>query len=331
MAKRFLIIQTAFLGDVILSTPVVSELKRLYPNALIDIVVRKSAASLVKNHKDICRVIEFDKSKSKLPALRETISQVRHYKYDEIINLQRYFSSGLITLFAKGQRKLGFKSNPLSFFYNVKFKHEIGSGIHEVERNLETIAHHGDLQKVRPSLYPSDGDYERIKPLKKEAYYCIAPASIWFTKQLPKEKWVELVNGLNAPVYILGAPTDQELAKNIIANCNNKVIQSLCGELSLLQSAALMEKATMNFVNDSGPLHLASSVNAPVVAFFCSTIPEFGFGPLSDKSYVIQTEQPLNCKPCGIHGHKTCPKEHFKCGETIEINKALSLVLGITG
>jgi heptosyltransferase-2 len=95
-------------------------------------------------------------------------------------------------------------------------------------------------------------------------------------------------------------------------------VMNLAGKLTLLQSAALMAGAQHNYVNDSGPLHLASATNAPVSAFFCSTIPEFGFGPLSDKASIIEV-QGLDCRPCGLHGHKSCPKGHFRCGEGLVI------------
>jgi heptosyltransferase-2 len=92
----------------------------------------------------------------------------------------------------------------------------------------------------------------------------------------------------------------------------------LAGKLTLLQSAALMRDSKMNYVNDSGPLHFASALNAPVTAFFCSTTPEFGFGPLSDLSEIIEVKN-LACKPCGLHGHKECPQGHFNCGNLINL------------
>jgi len=94
-------------------------------------------------------------------------------------------------------------------------------------------------------------------------------------------------------------------------------VVNLAGELSFLESAALMKGATMNFVNDSAPMHLASAMNAHVTAVYCSTIPAFGFGPLSTKSFIIQTSEKLSCRPCGSHGYKTCPQGHFKCATTI--------------
>jgi heptosyltransferase-2 len=100
-------------------------------------------------------------------------------------------------------------------------------------------------------------------------------------------------------------------------------MQILAGKLSFLQSTALMKDATMNYVNDSAPLHFASAINAPVTAFFCSTIPAFGFTPLSTNSIIIETEEKLTCRPCGLHGKKECPLQHFKCGYEIDVDKAI--------
>ena len=98
-----------------------------------------------------------------------------------------------------------------------------------------------------------------------------------------------------------------------------KDVKVLSGELTLLQSAALMKDAQMNYVNDSAPLHIASAMNAPVTAFFCSTVPAFGFTPLSDNSKIVEVKN-LECRPCGLHGHKVCPKGNFKCGNEIEMS-----------
>ena len=101
----------------------------------------------------------------------------------------------------------------------------------------------------------------------------------------------------------------------------NSNVFNLAGSLTYLESAALMQNAQRNFVNDSGPLHIASAMNAKVTAFFCSTTTSFGFGPLSTDAKVIESNEELTCKPCGIHGHKICPKGHYKCGNTIEFKQ----------
>ena len=317
--KRILVIQTAFLGDVILATPVLSELKRLFPDAQLDMLVKKGNESLLLNNPHLHELHVLNKSNGKWKAIFGLIREFRKNQYDLVINLHRFGSSGLITAFSKGKKKYGFRKNPFSFLYSKRFDHKIGDGTHEVARNLSVIKEFGAQQSKRPELYPSQKDFATVQPYIEKTYYCIAPASVWFTKQLPAEKWVELIQTMdeNAVIYVLGAPNDKELGDEIIRMANHSGVINLAGKLSLLQSAALMKTAQRSYVNDSGPLHLASSVNANVTAFFCSTIPDFGFGPLSDDSEIKQVEH-LDCRPCGIHGHKSCPKGHFNCSN-IEI------------
>lgn len=314
--KRILVIQTAFLGDVILATPVVSELKRLFPNAQLDLLVKKGNESLLLNNPHLNQLYVLNKSNGKWKAIFGLIKQFGKNDYDLVINLHRFGSSGLITAFSKGKKRYGFRKNPFSFLYTKRFNHKIGDGTHEVERNLSLIAEFGAQKLVKPQLFPSQNDHTIIQEYINGDYFCIAPASVWFTKQLPAEKWVELINGLNGTsnIYVLGSPADVDLGNAIIQASHHPKVINLAGKLSLLQSAALMKCAKRSFVNDSGPLHLASSVNANVTAFFCSTIPEFGFGPLSDDSVIKQVEG-LDCRPCGIHGHKACPKGHFNCSK----------------
>jgi heptosyltransferase-2 len=128
---------------------------------------------------------------------------------------------------------------------------------------------------------------------------------------------MELINKLSkvGTVLLIGAPSDSEYVSQLSSDKN---VQNLCGQLSLRQSALIMRDAKRVFVNDSAPLHLASSVNANTTAIFCSTIPEFGYFPLSDNSELIQLSPRLECMPCGLHGHKSCPKDHFKCA--IDVN-----------
>ena len=314
--KKILIIQTAFLGDVILATPIISELNRLFPNAQVDFLLKKGNESLLANNPKLNDVFVFDKSKGKWKSIVQLIRQFRSKNYDLVINLHRFASSGIIAGCSKGKKKYGFKKNPFSFLYTKKFEHNIGDGTHEVERNLSLIKEFGAEQLTRPELFPSNEDNSFVQQYIKDEFYCFAPASVWFTKQLPEHKWIELLQSQpkGKPLYLLGGQDDAKFCDELIKKSNLANVTSLCGKLSLLQSAALMKQATRSFVNDSGPLHLASSVNAKVTAFFCSTIPEFGFGPLSDDAEVKEVLG-LDCRPCGLHGHKECPKGHFKCGE----------------
>jgi heptosyltransferase-2 len=319
--KKILIIQTAFLGDVILATPVISELKRLFPSSEIDILVRKGNESLLANNLKINSVFTFDKKNGKIKAIISLIKKFRKEQYDLVINLHRFGSSGIIAGLSKGKKRYGFAKNPFSFLYTKKFNHEIGNGKHEVERNLSILKEFGAIEKLRPELFPSEDDFLIADQIGNGTYFCFAPASVWFTKQLPVSKWVELINYYTefGTIYLLGGKGDVDFCNSIIEQTESKMGINLAGQLNLLESAALMKNATRNFVNDSGPLHIASAMNAPVTSFFCSTVPDFGFGPLSDDSEIKQDVEKLACRPCGLHGHKACPKENFKCGNNIDL------------
>ncbi len=319
--QKFLVIQTAFLGDVILATPVISELKRLFPSAQIDMLVRKGNDGIIATHPMISDILILDKKKGKVKELRRLKKLIRSKKYDTVINLHRFGSSGILTWLSGAKEKIGFDKNPFSFSYTKRIQHEIGNGTHEVERNLKCIAHLGAKSLVQPKVYPTDENRAKVAHLVTEPFYTLAPASVWFTKQLPEKKWVELAKILKkkGKVYLVGGPTDFELCQRIIEAADLPNENNLAGKLNLLDSCALFEKATRCYVNDSGPLHMATAVNAPTTAFFCATIPAFGFGPLSDDSIILENQEHLSCRPCGLHGGKVCPEGHFRCGN-IEIN-----------
>jgi heptosyltransferase-2 len=323
--KKFLIIQTAFIGDAILATAVLEKLHSYYPESKIDILVRKGNETLFINHPFINECLIWNKSDGKYQSLYNVLKTIRRNKYTHVINLHRFASSGFLTAFSGAKEKIGFNKNPLSFLFTKKIKHQIDNNKHEVERNQLLIEELTDNIAAKPKLYPSYDDINKISELIKPPYVCIAPASVWYTKQLPKEKWIELISKINSKcrIYLLGSKNDKQFCNEIINESKNLNCINLCDKLNLLQSAALMQRAEMNYVNDSAPLHLCSSVNAPVVAFFCSTVKEFGFTPLSEKSIVVETSEKLNCRPCGIHGYKECPKGHFKCGYNISINSSL--------
>lgn len=316
--KKILVIQTAFLGDVILATPLLAELHRLFPNASIDVLVKKGNEGLLANNPKINRVYTLDKTVGKWRSIRLLIRTFRRERYELLINLHRFGSSGLISVLSGAREVRGFDKNPFSRFYTKRYPHQIGDGTHEVSRNLSIIRDLGAEALVRPEVYPSDSDLQKVASYQKDDYIVIAPASVWFTKQLPERKWIEICNHTTSTVYIIGSPADFVLAERIRTATTNLRTENLCGQLSLLQSAALMKGAIRSHVNDSGPLHLASAVNAAVTVYFCSTVPSFGFGPLSEDSQIREVNG-LACRPCGLHGHKTCPQGHFKCGEDQEL------------
>ena len=326
--QKFLVIQTAFIGDVVLATGIIEKLHAYFPEAQIDFLLRKGNEGLLSGHPYLREVLIWDKKEGKIKDLRRLLHVIRSKKYDKVINVQRFAATGILTAFSQAKERIGFDKNPLSYLFTKKVKHVISTSKHprhETERNNDLIAHFTDEIVFKPRLYPSENDYALVQSYKQSPYICIAPSSVWFTKQYPAAKWISFINKLPSlyHVYLLGAPPDRALCDEIISGATGGSVTNLCGKLNFLQSAALMKDARMNYVNDSAPMHFASSVNAPVTAVYCSTVPSFGFGPVSNASFIVETEEPLPCRPCGLHGRKTCPMGHFKCALTIKDEQLL--------
>lgn len=328
---KILVIQTAFIGDVILASALLEKLHQYYPEAQIDFLLRKGNDGLFANHPFINQLVVLNKQEGKYKNQLKLIKQIRNEKYDLLINLHRFLSSGLISAFSGARQKIGFDKNPLSFTFSKTFSHVIdeeNGSSHEVERNQTLIAEITDNKPAFPKLYPSQDAFEKIKKWQTKPYVCIAPASVWFTKQFPANEWIQLIKAFpeKINIYLLGAPSDAELCNQLIEKSERQHIESLAGKLTLLDSAALMKGAQLNYVNDSAPLHLCSAMSAPVCAVFCSTIPNFGFGPFTSSfNKIVEYTEQLECRPCGLHGHKACPEGHFKCALGITTNQLLNV------
>ena len=288
MQKQFLIIQTAFLGDAVLATSILEKLHAHYPDAAIDLVVRKGNDGLFTGHPFLRDLHVWDKREGKTRSLFKLIGTLRKQRYDHVINAQRFFSTGLMTALSGGKETIGYDKNPLSFLFSRTVKHQIpepaelrkhsvksdAAIIHEVDRLNDLILHLTDGLRPLPKLYPTPADRATVDPLILSSsapisiggpsnYITIAPASVWFTKQWPAEKWIELIKALPADrrIFLIGAPGDIPLCERITKEAGRGEV--LAGKLSLLGTAALMEGAAMNYVNDSAPLHIASAMNVP--------------------------------------------------------------------
>ncbi len=328
MLKKILLLQTAFPGDVILATAVLESLHQSDPGLEIDLLIRQGNEDLFSGHPFVHEIIIWNKQKNKFRDLLKLLFRIRKEKYDLVINLQRFGSSGFLTAFSSAKETRGFKKNPFSIFFSKRFNHIIGDGQHEIARNHSVISDLCNKDPMLPRLYPQDIDFQFVELLKKKPYICIAPSSVWFTKKFPEEKWTTFIQEharlhKEEMIYLIGSLSERELCERILRAANISMIKNLAGEHTFLQSAALMKDAKMNYVNDSAPLHLASAMQAKTTAIFCSTIPAFGFGPLSPESHIIETKEKLKCRPCGLHGFKQCPEGHFQCAFTIEISQLI--------
>ncbi len=336
---NILIIQTAFIGDTILASHFARAVKTEFPNANIHFFLRKGNESVIHGLTSVDKVWVWDKAGGKTKNLMRLIGEMRKYDYHAVFNLHRHFNSGLVSLMMKSAHKIGFKQNPLSMFYTNKVNHQIphmqnGHLWHEVQRNLELLKIlkpeliiSNDSKKYKPEVPIQQKHLDKISEYEKvESYFVMAPASVWFTKAWSEHKYRELTERLATMgvVYLIGGPTDFDLCERIRKDIPHTV--NLCGKLGLLDSAALMKNARRVFVNDSAPLHLASAVNAKTTAIFCSTVKEFGYFTLADDSVIIDSPEKLSCRPCGLHGHKSCPQMHFNCSEKIQIETVVNTI-----
>ncbi len=329
--QKILVIQTAFIGDVVLATALLESLHAQYPLAAMDVLVRQGNESLFHGHPFIHEVIVWNKKKQKYIHWLKILIQIRKAQYDAVVNVQRFAATGLWTALSKAKFKIGFNKNPFSFLFTHSIKHlEIEAGMHEINRNHQLIQVWGPIVLVPPKLYPSAKDLESIQKYQDQPYVCIAPASVWYTKQYPLSAWVKFLQALpfDGPIYILGGAGDRIIGEKMMKSAHKQLI-NLAGEIGFLASAALQAKAVLNYVNDSAPMHFASAMNAPVVAIYCSTIPAFGYGPLSEQSFIVQTQENLACRPCGLHGKKKCPLTHFNCAHSIQIQELISPLLQV--
>jgi heptosyltransferase-2 len=331
--QKWLVIQTAFIGDVVLATSLIESLHEKYPNDIIDVLVRKGNEGLLEEHPFVRKVLVWDKKSNKYKNWWTIFKAIRAQRYEGVINVQRYAATGLWTGLSKAKMKIGFDKNPFSFLCTHVIVHQFSAEAqHEINRNHALLNAIAPMILVKPKLYPTALDRQNVLSYQQQPYICIAPASVWYTKQLPLQKWLDLIENIpfNGPIYIIGGPGDKLLGDHIIRKTTRKQVLNLCGRFSFLASAALQEGALLNYVNDSAPMHFASAMNAPVVAVYASTVPSFGYGPLSDTSFIVETATSLTCRPCGLHGKKQCPLKHFDCAQTIPTQQLVAPYLQVT-
>lgn len=317
--QKILIIQTAFIGDTILATSVAEELHTVFPNAQIVLLIKKGYEELFHQH-PFLTIWTHDKSK-KYSSLFSLIKKIRQEKFDAVINLHRYFSSNLLTVLSGASYKSGFQSF-LSIFFSHSVRHSFQKNLHEIHRYHQLTEPLSQQSTVYlPKLYPPNHLPESFCTNKK--YVCLFPGSVWATKQLPPARWLELIQYFSddTEIYLCGSVQDKTLCAYLSVQSGRNNVRNIAGEYTLLEMAAIMQKAQRVYVNDSAPLHIASALNIPVTAFFCSTVTDFGFYPLSTDSQVLEVKD-LKCRPCGIHGYRQCPQGHFRCGLDMPVSEA---------
>jgi len=319
--EKILVIQTAFLGDAVLTLPMIQKLKDKFPSSEIEVLCIPQTKELFEHSNSVSAVISYDKrgTQKSLFSFLKLILLIRGKKYSQIYSPHRSFRSSLIVYLSGAKITVGFDIASINFVYLscVKYKSEH----HEVARNLDLIGFdtNNDNWKILPKV-DIDSSLERdtekiIRNLTNKKIAAIAPGSVWNTKIYPRENYIEIIKYLikkNYFVVLIGSK-DDELLCGEIENEFSESVKSFAGKFNIIESVSLLKICSVLISNDSAPTHLGMIADIPTLTIYCSTVPAFGFTPYNEKSNYVSFDD-LSCKPCGIHGYNQCPIQTFDCG-----------------
>lgn len=319
--KKILIVQTAFIGDVILVTPLIREVKNFFPKATIDVMVTPETSSIILNNPNIESVLLFDKRKNKVGSFLKTLSVIKNKKYDIAFSPHSSITTALLLFFPGIPIRVGFARWLARKFLTHKV-YNIGK-YHKIEKNLRLLTPFTDEKfSLQTEVFPTDQMKTNARKLLSELsdstrkMIAIAPGSNWFTKRWPKEYYQDLVKQLvelGFGVVFIGSNLERDLCEEIKPEKN---VLNLAGELSIIESAAVIEKCDLMICNDSGALHIANAVQTDVMAFFGPTVQSIGYYPFREDDSVLEVD--LDCRPCSTHGENTCKFGHHNCMRLIE-------------
>ncbi|HMV77141.1 MAG TPA: glycosyltransferase family 9 protein [Leptospiraceae bacterium] len=315
--KNILIIQTAFLGDLILTTGFIRRVREKNPDSRISILVNKGAEDVLAGNPHLNDVIILDKKKikSSIFGFFKFASEIRARKFDTVLSPHFSHRSSILSFLSGAGSRIGYHEAGFSFLLNRRISRPL-HGKHEVEKLFSLIGE--ENSPYRPELYlPSDRIQNIEKIFKEEIggrkYIVLAPSSVWETKRMPEDKFrriLELILEKTDYLPVLtGAPKDRELCASIGKGFE---AADLTGRTNLVELHYVISKSAGIVSNDSSPIHIASAFNIPIAAVFGATVKDFGYTPLSDKQFIAEISG-LKCRPCGIHGGNVCPEKHFRC------------------
>ncbi len=248
---------------------------------------------------------------------------------DLVFCLQRSFRTALLALMTGATRRVGFSSGAASFLYTQAVRRSWDQGEHEIEKNLDLLRAAWPARAIpawrgldKPSLLAAG-----MRPERRRDAVALALGSPWPTKRWPVENAAELCRiwtDQGVDVLLLGDPSARELADALVAQVPSRLIQDHVGRTGMKEWVDLLDSCALLVSGDSASVHVASDLGVPVIALFGPTIPEFGFAPWRSHSKVLQATD-LSCRPCDIHGPKSCPLGHHKCLKNIVAEQIIRL------
>ena len=330
-------IQTAFLGDVVLTTPLLEVLARRH--GAVDVVTTPAAAPLVETLPAVRRVVPYDKHGNDrgLPGLFALARRLRAERYDVAYLPHRSLRTAALAWLARIPARVGYRDGWPLLYTEARARPRAA---HEIDRLLALAA--AEPRGERPSLRVTAADRVTTEAFLREhgivagggggggePFVALAPGSIWGTKRWPHYRELSQRLAARAGLVVVGGPEDAGLGDEIVrAVADGRGRWSAvngCGRLTLRQSAEVIRRAVALVTNDSAPLHFAQAVGTPTVAIFGPTVPAFGFGPRGPRDRVIECSG-LACRPCSPHGPETCPLGHHLCMTSLTVDQVLRAI-----
>jgi heptosyltransferase-2 len=326
---RILVVQSGFLGDVVLTTPLVSALRRRHPTAHLAMLVTPAAAPLVAHHPGLDAVLVDDKAGGGRGArgLAALVGRLRRERFTLALAAHKSLRTALALRGAGIARRIGFATAPGARLYSERVPRPLE--LHDRDRMLGLLAPLGgpppSVEERRPWIALDAATRARAATLlaaplaEGRPLAAICPGSAWRTKRWPIPSYGRLVRELEERGYrcvLLGSPVERATTAAVRAAAGDRGID-LAGRTDVGLLAATLARMAVVVSNDSAPMHLAGALGVAQVAIFCATRPAQGYGPLGSRALVV--EKDLACRPCGRHGGVRCPRGTDDCMELVEV------------
>ncbi len=318
------VIQTAFLGDVLLSLPLFVGLRKTYPDARLVLVTTPSAAAFVRGLGIADEVVAFDKRgvHATAAARRDLAEQLRAASQHIVIVPHRSWRTMLLVRALEADRVITFSTAMTRWVATDVVPYP--AHLHDADRQLALLGPLIDpvpsaLECVPMRLWTDDDAASVADRLPSGPFAVLAPGSAWPTKQWPASGFDALATRFVADGWSVVVIGDAAAAGAVPARSG---VVNLCGATTLREAAAVLARANVVVSNDSAPVHLASLQQVPVVTIFGPTVPEFGFAPFGPRTAIVQRTD-LRCRPCSPHGTKTCPLGTHACMTLITADDVL--------
>jgi len=321
--SKILVTRFSSLGDVVLTTPVYHNLKLSYPDSRISVAVKEKFADILQGNPYIDNLIILKDGES----IFSLIKRIRSENFDVLIDLHNKLRSVILRMFCGIPDVFVYRKNAISKYLYIKNSAKSSfTTKHTIEKYLDVLKEMGIHPTIQsPEIFVDDYfNYfcENYKIGQNDLLIGINPGSVWPTKKWLPERFAEVADWLTthygAKIVFIGANNDRDDVNKVLAKMKHQYID-LCGQTSLKELAAFISRCSLFITNDSGPMHIATAFQVPLVAIFGSTTKELGFAPYGENNSIVEVD--LSCRPCSSHGLKECPKKHFKCMRDISSEK----------